>query len=274
MRHHRLLLPVVVSLMSLALLAGCRPSNAPTSQDEPATLAVAASPAATRSPSATPEPSPTMPEPTEEPTAEPEATENPAAGVGLLEGWVLEDRSADGFTVALPPTWKALDLSPEAWESYLQVLGEANPQFSQLLAAQAQSLLASGCKLWALELDPAAVSSGRSANITVLEQSQTVELPLELLVQLTVGQLENVEGIAKPIKHRTVTVGGCEAEELEIRLDANSLDGSTIHVYELEYVLVRDKILYAITLAAPADRAEEIAPVFEQIIESLTFIEP
>src|ERR671931_2921217 len=70
----------------------------------------------------------TTPSPTPAPTAS--ATPAPPAG------WSTTTRASDGFSIALPPTWRAIALDPQTFASAYKTLADQNPSFAAALSPE------------------------------------------------------------------------------------------------------------------------------------------
>src|SRR5438270_12811594 len=75
--------------------------------------------------------------PTPTPTPVPSPTKSP-----LPAGWSTVTRSADGFSIAIPPTWRAIDLDPQTMASAFKTMVEQNPSIGQAYSVEQMQVMA------------------------------------------------------------------------------------------------------------------------------------
>jgi hypothetical protein len=194
----------------------------------------------------------------------PAASPTPA----LVAGWTLFENLAEGFAVALPPTWEEIALDQKTLEASLKVIKEQNPQIAAMLEGQVYDLIAFGCKFFGLDLAPEATATGFATNVNILKQSLGAEVSLDFYVQVNVGQLEKMANVVKPVSHRRVNLVAGEGEELQYRMNMALPTGETIAVSITQYAVIKGQDAYVVTLATTADQAERYAPIFEKIGQS------
>lgn len=258
----------------LLLLAGCV-TPTPTPTPVPPTATPTETPTATPTSTSTVTPTYT---PTATSTNTPTATRTPrpvaARPTPTLEaGWTLYEKPAEGFAIALPSTWKQIDLDPKTIDAVLEAAKGQDPQMATLLGGQMRSLVASGIKFWGFDLALEAIATGYPTNVSITKQSVRVEIPLEVFVQVSVGLLENLDSVVKPIAHRRVQLMAGEGEELQYRMKITGSDGQVITIAVTQYIIVAGQTAYGIALATTSGQAEKYAPSFAKIGQSFRLIE-
>jgi hypothetical protein len=253
-------LPLAVFVLVLAGIAGCSQGARTETPSEPGErISIAEVVAA--APTKTVIPSDAMR------TVTPAAT--PAPAVAIPSGWQPFHRAGDGFSIAIPPTWTGLDLDPQTANSVLRSMTAQNPQFSSILNEQARTLLTAGGLYIAFDASPAASASGFATNVNVLKEDLPLDMSLALYTQVTVGNLEKVSGISKPIQKRTVTLPGGEATELTYSAQLRSTEGRPTDLSYTQYLLVSKRRAFVVTFTARKDQAANFNPVFEQIAQTI-----
>lgn len=232
------------------------------------TLTPTATLTATPTPTSTPSPTRT-PTPTFTPTATPSQTTLTST---LSSGWILYEKPTEGYALALPPSWEQIDMDPEAIEDLLDAFSKLNPDIGDWLEEQARSLMAAGLGFFAIDPDPAGVKAGFLTNCNILKQRLNIKASLNFYVQTTIPQLESLSNIAGPVTHRRVQVAGIEAEELKYQLSMSTATRKTVRVAATQFLVIRDKDMYVISFATPADHSQKYAPIIDKIIQSFKLI--
>lgn len=163
-------------------------------------------------------------------------------------------------------------MSPDGFEAAIQQLGEANPDLADILSNQAQSLISSGVKFFALDIGPGAVANNLVANANVIKQELTVNASLDTFVELSVTQLKNLSFVVKPVKHKRVQLHVGEAEELRYQMKFTQPLGRTARAAATQYVFLEGRDLYVISLIAPIDKAAQYQPIFVEIGQSFRLL--
>lgn len=208
---------------------------------------------------------PTVPPPTPTPVP-PTETPLPEAG------WTVYQMPEAGFTIALPPTWRRIDMDSQTFESILQIVSEQSPEMATLLEGQVRDLAASGFVFFGLDLSPESIAKGYISDINILKQDLQAKVSLDFYAQITVGMLENLDGVIKPVTHRRVQWTNGDAEELHYGMKMTVSPDKTVVMDITQYLVIAGKTSYVITLATTADQAEKYRPLFEKIGKSFRLI--
>lgn len=255
---------------------------APVARVEPTNTPPIATPTVRAAATSTPRAATTVASSTARPTntARPANTPTPAAGAKATStaapasastvdpSWTVYEKPDIGFSVALPPSWKQIDMDPATLDASLKVVKEQNPEMAAALEGQARNLVLSGIKFFGFDLAPESTSAGFATNISVLKQSSPAAVALDVYVQANVGQLENLSNVTKPVNHRRARLAAGEAEELRYTMNVNASAGQSMSLRLTQYLLVKGKDAYVITLTTTAEQGDKYAPTFEKIGQS------
>ena len=228
--------------------------------------AVPPTPVPTRAVTATPLPPTAAPSPVA--VAAPTAAAPRTVTTTLESGWKLHTRAADGFAIELPPSWTVLDLDAQTLDAGLRANSNLNPQMAALMGSQGRQLLAQGGKLYGADLSPEAIGSGLPANINVIKQTLPADFALDFVVQGSVAALENLPVIVKPVSHRRLTTQAGPVEEIRSRINmtiAGPAGPTPRLVANVQYIVLKAREQYVVTLGSLDDQSEQYGPVFEKI---------
>jgi hypothetical protein len=185
---------------------------------------------------------------------------------------LIYEKPNEGFAIGLPTSWVSFDLDAEALDTLIETVKKTNPDLANILSSQMQSLIVAGVKYFALDLGPGTVSKGGATNLNIIREPLPFKMSLDAYVQLSVGQIENLPSVVKPVKHKTVQIMAGEAEELKYLLRTNTPNGQAIKVAITQYAFLDDKTAYIITLTTIADQAAKYAPIFAEIGRSFRLL--
>jgi hypothetical protein len=180
-------------------------------------------------------------------------------------GWPLYEQKADGFAVALPPEWAALELNAATLDQALEQGLRANPDF-EAMGQQIRQQVAAGMKF--MGMDKAAVRSGFAANVNILKDLPDEGASLQNSVDEILGPLNGMATIEKPIAHERVTLKVGEGERLRYALSMKKPDGQLARAAIVQYVMVPGKDVYVLTCTAAAEQVEQYRQIFEAIAQS------
>jgi hypothetical protein len=221
--------------------------------------------AATPTPSPTPAPSPS---PAASPSPSPSAAASPSPDASTITGATgTVTIPGGGLTITLADGWQAYELDAVG----LEAIGDLFPpdsQIGQLLGGQAGSLAAAGVKLWAIDPRSGSIVDEFAPTLNVIEQPMPAGLSIELLGQLAKAQLEGLDA-ASDVVVDSVELPAGPAVKATYRLDQPLADGSAISAVGTQYYLANDESLFIVTFTAAAEAADELAPVFDAMAESI-----
>ena len=93
-------------------------------------------------------------------------------------------------------------------------------------------------------------------------------MPLDLMAAAAVEQMEQLEAVEGPVTWEEVSLAAGKGIVLRAQIGVVMATGKNVRVETAEYVFVRGKELWTITLATTADEADAYALTFDQIIRS------
>ncbi len=192
--------------------------------------------------------------------------------VGVDPGWKLYAVDDDGFAIGLPPSWQQVDVDPAAIQAAINNLQTKNPSLASVFSAQASRLAATGIKFFGLDLDAQSLASNFVTNVNVLHEPLTLALNLDTYARLSIAQLEKLPNVQKPIAQRSVSITAGDAEELKYSLKITQPNGETLSTATTQYLVVRDKDAFVITLASSTTQAKNYAATFEKIGKSFRWL--
>jgi hypothetical protein len=192
----------------------------------------------------------------------------------LESGWVLYTLPEAGFEIALPPTWQPLALSAETLETMLEIFSERNPEMGSLLSSELmRTLLASGVKLYGLDLSAEALAHGAPVSLNVIQTELPLKMPFDSYVALNLSQIEAFASPDAEIEHRRITLSGREAEEIIYQYEMMDLMGQNVAAAIVQYVLLDDSTAYVISMVAPLTLEETFVPTFQEIAQTFRLLE-
>lgn len=203
-------------------------------------------PGARSSPSPSPSPSPT-PSPTVAP---------------LPAGWTQFAKS--GFSLGLPPTWRAIELDAQTISGGMRSLREANPTFAEAYTEEAlNQLIASGIKLMAFDFGTPTATT----NMNVLTTRLDAESSVDFVAQTGAAGFE-VQLKAQRLGFDRLQIGGRDAVRTRQRYDLRQNSGEVMTLVATQYYLVRGRDMFVITFTTDPGLADGLAPVFDSIMQT------
>jgi hypothetical protein len=244
-----LVIPAVIVLLNF---------NPPAPEWSPVVNAVTTPTRLMPSPSATSSVTPTRPPPT------------PV----LDEGWKFHRVPEQGFAIGLPPTWESQQLASGTLSATIQALRQTNPLIADALQEQGQQLIAAGVQFFAADLAPGASGGQVITNITVIHQTQKQEFGFDFYFRANLQQLNEMEGATKPLASRRFQTEVGEMGEARYRMALAGVDGQPLTSSVTQYMFLRGKEAYLMTLTTPLALESKNAPVFEKIAKSFRWLAP
>lgn len=168
-------------------------------------------PAVVAAPTASPTtPSPTLFVTTSAPTSTPAAV----ASQTLANGWTRMDVASEGFSIDVPPRWRAIVLDAQTIDATSKVMTSQNPELASVLNADViKQALASGVKLGVFDVDQTHNVTGFANNLNILKQPLSTAMSQSAYTQANVAQIEDLLKVKTAVKH--VTLGnGTPADEV------------------------------------------------------------
>ncbi|MGD9099102.1 MAG: hypothetical protein PVF45_01385 [Anaerolineae bacterium] len=157
-------------------------------------------------------------------------------------------------------------------DASLEAVKENNPQVASFLEGQARDLVVSGIKFFGFDVSVEAIMTGYTTNVNVLKQSLGLEMSLDFFVQVSVAQLENMDGI-EGVSQQRVDLEAGESAELTYQWNMVMPTGETIALAITQYAIIQGEDAYIITMTTTDDQIETYAPLFEKIASSFQILD-
>jgi hypothetical protein len=202
-------------------------------------------------------------------TTDVSATVRPVPSARSDGGWPLYTISAEGFELSLPPDWRQIDMNPKTFEATMQQLLQQNPALAPMLGNLRQQLQA-GCKFFGL--DPESAKAGFAVNVNVMRNPLPPGGTLDSIIPDVVRQLESLPGAAKPITQERIKSPSGDRERLHYLLTMRIPNGQNLTVAITQYVLVKDKDLFTVTMGAKPDEKAKFTQIFDKVGMSFRFM--
>jgi hypothetical protein len=236
-----------------------------------ATLFVAACGGSTAT-TASSTPEPVTAAPTEQATPEPVATVEPSTEPSAAASFATTGRIVDaenGFAITLPEGWQRLSLTEEDLDLFFRTGVEMmSPEAAGLLEGQVRSMLTSGIKFFAMDME--GLASGAANNLNVIA-TPSGGVSIDLLEQIVVGQLEatfpDLEG---DIESERVTLPAGDALHISYSVDTDAPDGTKLDLTIHQFLVEGDGTAYYVTVTGPS--TDEFAAQALEIAESLELV--
>jgi hypothetical protein len=190
-----------------------------------------------------------------------------AAIVATAETTPLLYTEADGFSIALPANWTAVEPSAAAFAQIGGTTGQRDA-LTFLTEEYVQALLASGLQLYALNQDDASLNSPVPVSIQVIRRDAPTSLTLAELVNETAVQLEAILDLTSALAQSPVTLNGMEAVQLRYTLQAQTAAGGTALVHNTQYYFMQDGDLYIITVEMAQSLVDDYLAGAEMAVET------
>src|SRR5882672_9759562 len=194
-------------------------------------------------------------------SASPSPTKSP-----LPAGWSTVTRASDGFSISIPPTWRAIDMDPQTMNAAFKTMVEQNPALAQSYSVeQMQALVQPGIKVMAFDF-----GSGGHTNLNVLQQALPSEMSASVFSQLAASQVE-VQLKISPPKIESAIVGSLDAQVIRYDLPLQTANG-TFNASFSQYVAMRGKDAFIITFTSRSEDAAGSRSTFDQIAANFALL--
>src|SRR5574341_669592 len=188
------------------------------------------------------------------------------------QGWKLYAVDEDGYAIGLPPSWQQTDVDPASIQNLIDRFKASNPSYANIFSAEVSRLATTGVKFLGFDLDPQSLASNFVTNMNILHEPLTLAVNLDTYVKLSVAQLEKLPNVQKPIAQRRVSLIAGDAQELKYSLKITQPNGATFSTGTTQYLVVRGKDAFVITLTTSAAQAKNYATTFEKIGKSFRWL--
>jgi hypothetical protein len=194
----------------------------------------------------------------------------PAAAVttktkALGGNWTEYQKVEEGIALALPQGWAQLDLDAQTLNASMDVIAKKNPEMALMLEGQAKNLIMNGVKFFGFHATPEATAQGYATNVNVIKQAMPADFSLDVMVQATIAQMENMSTIQGPISHQRVKTRQWSGEEMHYTMTMNSENDAVLEIAITQYMVLYKQNCYIITMGALKDQAGKYETIFKQI---------
>lgn len=201
------------------------------------------------------------------------ATPAPTSVVVVVpNGWSEYALPESGFAVSVPTAWQRLPVKNPELAAALGSVRQSNPELAQALGENAEALLQSGVKFWAIDLNPETQQSGFASNVTVTRQTLPNAVSFDTFVALNLAQLDALTTRNSEITHERVLIAGQPAERVRYLLAMNREDDSPMLAALTQYLILNGRYAYVLTYATRSDLIAKYREVFDQSAASMRFI--
>lgn len=174
-----------------------------------------------------------------------------------------------GLSLALPPTWIAVDSADIDISAAASDLAGQNPQLQTALD-QAKVALATGAvQFIAYDFDLERLDDASfPATLRIGRQRYPDAPDANVVADANEEQLRATEGFTD-VQRLAVAIGDQPATRLTSTLQLNAADGEQQTLALEQYLLVRDTDVYVVTLTTTAAQQEDYRAIFDQIVGTL-----
>ena len=192
-------------------------------------------------------------------------------GTPLANGWMLYPKTAEGYAVALPASWKPIDMDSKTLSSALANIKDT--QLADMMKGQVGALVAAGIKFFAFDFSPDMVKNGFMNNLNIIKQTLPSDVSLDVLLQMNVAQLEGLDAVTKPVKSQLISLPAGDGFVLKYQIKTSGAASQPQVAAITQYGLVHNKTFYILTLTTLPAFADQYATVFDGIARGFKFLD-
>jgi len=167
----------------------------------------------------------------------------------------------DNFAITLPPQWLPIMASGELIERAMVTIGNENPEIAAMATQQLAKLGRTPLALLALSLAPENLANGYVPSISILKQPLPAGVTLDLFVQFSGSQLEQILGLSTPVAASTVQTGAGEAL-------LSTYQMTDLGIAARQYMILQNDTVYIITFIGSLSQATTDAATFAAMVDS------
>ena len=173
-------------------------------------------------------------------------------------GFTVVDRTADGFTIALPPGWQNFDLTSADVDAIVQAATEANPNLQGDVGNAVKKLVDEGGLLYASDTS----NPGKFLTNVNLIKVTGVTSGLGLLQQQAQTQLTAAG--ATNVSSTQVSLPAGDAVRTTYTVPVTLSDGTKAEIAGLQVYFLTQGNLYVLTFST--DQPDKYSKTFDQVI--------
>lgn len=171
---------------------------------------------------------------------------------------------APDFQITMPINWLSID------DPQLEVLIEENPVLNSQFLTVLRNSLSPSIELFLIEPQTAWNMSVVVLPLDVLGVETVEEAKLDIEAQLRLLQEEESDVEVPVFEIIDLPAGDALRWDL-VRDSQNILSGSDVRLHSVQIGLIHEENSYTVTFTVSADAFEDMEPVIEEAIESITF---
>jgi hypothetical protein len=164
----------------------------------------------------------------------------------------------DSFSIAVPKTWKQLDLSKPDAVAAMNRFVQSNPAFSKVLGPNGGAAIAQGMKF--VSAEPAPVGFASNVNVVAKHASGAQDSDLPGVITELQSEYKSIGATVDNVTD--LQLAGHQAAKVAISLPIGAA-GSGSSISETQYVVIANSTLYVITLAGTNPAFDTIAASFD-----------
>lgn len=192
--------------------------------------------------------------------------------VVVPNGWSEYAMPENGFAVSVPTTWQRLPVQKAELDAALQTVRESSPELAAALGENAEALVGSGVKFWAIDLNPTTQQAGFATNVTVTRQALPNAVSFDTFVAINLNQLQALTTRNSEIVHERTSIAGRPAERVRYLLAINREGDSPMTAAITQYLVLNGPNAFVLTYATRTDLMEQYRGILEQSAASMRFI--
>lgn len=206
------------------------------------------------------------PLPTEAPTFAPLPTSTPVANPSPGEGWMEYTLARDGLVLALPASWRQVDLEDPP-PGILRAESVREPGLAAALRGMDPET-----RFFAFDLAPESIASDVLANLSIVHRHLGARASLDEFGSSNARQVAGMAALVAPPRQDPLQLPAGPALRLryEIALEGSDPDR---RLALAQLLLVHEQEGYVLTLATAPAQAAHYAPIFDEIGRSLRWLD-
>ena len=184
--------------------------------------------------------------------------------VALQSGWTDQTLPEDGFGIAFPPGWEAID--PDNADAALAQMAKDNPAFAEIVKDQVGKL-SEIIRLLAVDANSPTLAQGFATNANVIVQPVPGSLRFEEFLQANVSQLRSVPGVTTSVEDDAFALPAGRAALIRSRLPIQSPAGTTIAAVT-QYLFLTEERGFILSFTTTPESEARYVSVFEAIVRT------
>ena len=213
------------------------------------------------------------------PPLDPEDYEIDVEGTPLFEieqgnGWVLYDMPTVGLAIAAPPKWSVYAFDAAGREKLSEDLKSEDPA----VVAQIEDLIQEfegqmNVMLLGFDTDSPDGSQFVS-NFNIFAAEIGSGIGLDTLADLSSQQIQTLMPVDGEVERESIEIPAGDAVVLKYLMDQQLLGGGTVQIAATQYLLINGSEGVAVTFTAPSEDTDDMASLFQDMIETLELYAP